>query len=76
MVHSKISEFWLPLRFGQPYNSISVTVWSESSCKLLTISFNLSNKVALIGMEKWHCKKKWVVDYKYTSGLCNSEIFE
>ena len=50
MVYSKICEFWLPLRFGLPYNSISVTVWSESSCKLLTISFNLSNKVALIGM--------------------------
>ena len=61
MVHSKICEFWLSLRFGLPYNNISVTVWSENSCKLHTVSSKLSNKVALIGI-KWQYKKKWVVD--------------
>ena len=50
MVHSKICEFWLSLRLGLPYKSISATVWSESSCKLYTVSSSLSNKVALIGM--------------------------
>ena len=52
----------LKLRLGLPYNRISVTYWSENSCKLLTISFNLSNEGARIGIQKWQSKKKCAVD--------------
>ena len=50
----------MSVKWGLPCNKISVIFWSESSCRLVAISFNLSNKVFLIRV--WQCKKNWDVD--------------